>query len=598
MVSNCSSSSNNNSINSSGLGFSSIRKCRCPPQQQQEQEGTEGHLRMPQQLQRQQQERESQQEQQQLLLQAVRDIHEAEFVAVDLEFTGLLLGPPSPPISLQSYFEKCHKAAKAFLAPQIGICCARRDEENSTRWLLHPYTFDAHPRRGRSIFSIDLKSMRFLHKNGFDFNRWLENGQLELLVHSLDYERLCEVQQQQQESLEALQQRLQQKGGKIRSSNSSSDDGVAVTGCGSWISHSAAGRGPATSEREEALPAGSKQLLEGVADVAGEPHGLANTKAEARSTSDKSSDDVGGLSVLAGALIEAGAPLVFHNGLLDLLHILEKFVEEVPPTVEAFAAEVCRLFIGGVFDTKYIATHLTPGSVFGRTALQALRNHLLASPGLPCCFDIAESCKRRFNFSFKELNVANELPEARSHEAGFDALATAQASELQKAQRRHELWHADMPACMQPLGHRRALFKRITLWPAQVFVCLAAAAAKQQEQDVCLSLLREGRDVIGVAGVKPGYVKLRSFLPEKTIPLRSASSDSRVGSSNDKEAGDKENGCSGRDATQPKTNKRDRHCRSSPLCAVPDAAAAAAPASGEPAEPSVARAPRRMRLTP
>ncbi|KAL8453762.1 hypothetical protein Emed_000703 [Eimeria media] len=506
---------------------------------------------MPQLLQRQQQERESQQDQQQLLLQAVRDIHEAEFIAVDLGlgvysmaspsrheakhlellsvwtsdlFTGLLLGPPSSPVSLQSYFEKCHEAAKAFLAPQIGICCVRRDKENPKRWLLHPYTFDAHP---RVVMSLELR------------------------VHSLDYERLCEVQQQQQESLEALQQRLQQKGVKPRSSNRSGDDGTAQGAAGSRL---------AAAECEEALSAGSKQVLEDVGDVAAQPRELTNAKAEEQSTGDKSSSEVGGLSVLAGALIESGAPLVFHNGLLDLLHLLEKFVEEVPPTLEAFAAEVCRLFIGGVFDTKYIATHLTPGSVFGRTALQALRNHLLASPGLLCCFDIAESCKGRFNFSFKELNVANELPETRSHEAGFDALATA-----------------------------------------QVFVCLAAAVAKQQQQDVCLSLLREGRDVIGVAGVKPGYLRLRSFLPEETSPLLSQSSDSRNDSSNDKETEDRENGCSGRNATKSKTNKRDRHCSDSPpsLCAVPDAATgAAAPASGETAEPPVTRASRRIRVTP
>ncbi|KAL8448593.1 hypothetical protein Emag_003908 [Eimeria magna] len=402
---------------------------------------------MPQQLQRQQQERESQQDQQQLLLQAVRDIHEAEFIAVDLA--------------------------------QIGICCVRRDEENPTRWLLHPYTFDAHPR--------------------------------------------------------ALQQRLQQKGGKLRSSNSSSGDGAAVSGgCGSSILQGANGSGTATAECEKALPVGLKQVVEDVGDVTAELRGLTNTKAEERSIGDKSSSDVGGLSVLAGALIEAGAPLVFHNGLLDLLHILEKFVEEVPPTLEGFAAEVCS------------------------TALQALRNHLLASPGLLCCFDIAESCKGRFNFSFKELNVPNELPEARSHEAGFDALATA-----------------------------------------QVFVCLAAAAAKQQQQDVCLSLLRDGRDVIGVAGVKPGYLRLRNFLPEETSPLLSALSDRR--DSSNKETGDGRNGYSGRDVTKPKTNKRDRHCSDSspPLCAVRDAVTGVAdPASGETAESPVARAPRRMRVTP
>ncbi|CDJ44371.1 hypothetical protein, conserved, partial [Eimeria tenella] len=98
--------------------------------------------------QQQQQQRQQQQQNsyQQLLQQAVQDIHRAEFVAVDLEFTGLLLEQRHRPLSLEKYYAECHKAVQQFLAPQIGICCARRDETNSAQWILQPYTFDAHPR--------------------------------------------------------------------------------------------------------------------------------------------------------------------------------------------------------------------------------------------------------------------------------------------------------------------------------------------------------------------------------------------------------------------------------------------------------------------
>ncbi|CDJ44507.1 CAF1 family ribonuclease domain containing protein, putative, partial [Eimeria tenella] len=106
------------------------------------------------------------------------------------------------------------------------------------------------------------------------------------------------------------------------------------------------------------------------------------------------------------------------------------------------------LFSGGVFDTKYIATHVTPCNTFGRTALHALRNHLLAIPGLSCCFVVDESRKSSFDFSFKELNVPHKLPEARSHEAGYDALVTAQifvclaAAEAKERQTECVLWNS------------------------------------------------------------------------------------------------------------------------------------------------------------
>ncbi|KAL8424854.1 hypothetical protein Efla_001659 [Eimeria flavescens] len=507
--------------------------------------------------------RQQHQQQQQLLLlqQAVRDIQAAEFTAVDLEFTGLLLGPRPRPLSLQEYFAECHRAAREFLAPQIGICCARRDAANPKKWLLYPYTFDALPRQGRSIFSFDLRCLRFLQQNGFDFNRWLSCG--------LDYERLCEVQQQQQqrEGFEALQQQLGQKHANCTgssSSSSSSDEGACAEGGCSRRSTSAGAAATTTAAAATAgAPAGCasaelQQALSGFAVAA------AVGDSEQQQHSSSSSSSCGGLSIVAGALIEAGAPLVVHNGLLDLLHLLEKFVEEIPSTLEAFAAEVCRLFIGGVYDTKYIATHLATSSVFGRTALQALRNHLLAMPDLNCCFCVADSCKSRFDFTFKELNVANELPEARSHEAGFDALATAQAS---KPQTPHACMHAFM-------------------------------------QIVSPSLLQEGRDVLGVTGVKPGYLRLRSFLKEeddsaspspadkqtaastcsKAAAAAEAEAERSASGSRRGEAGSPADGGETHKAASNRANKRQRRCSAGP----PSPEAAAAPAAAAPAAAAAA----------
>lgn len=408
------------------------------------------------------------QQQQQQLMQAVRDIHNADFVAVDLEFTGLLLGHRPEPLSLESYFAECRKAVQEFLAPQVGICCARRDEADPTRWILHPYTFEAHPRSGRSVFSVDLKALRFLQRNGFDFNKWLAQG--------LDYARLCDVQQQRTCELEKGRLRRQEQDLPHRQKPNQN------CRCDS-LGEEESSSGSSGDERNPDRHVGAKDTL-GALTVAPSPDpapeneqqengkgGSAATLQGVEMPDDVVSSSCGGLSVLASALIEAEAPLVVHNGLLDLLHLIEKFVQEVPSTLQLFASEVCRLFIGGVFDTKYIATYLTPCSSFGRTALYVLRNHLLGVPDLACCFEVAESRKGFFSFTFKELNVVNELPEARSHEAGFDALATA-----------------------------------------QVFVCLAALAAKTQQKEVSLALLREGRDVIGVAGVPPGYLKLQVYL--------------------------------------------------------------------------------------
>lgn len=82
-------------------------------------------------------------------------------------------------------------------------------------------------------------------------------------------------------------------------------------------------------------------------------------------------------------IIEFRKPVVVHNGLLDLLHIYEKFINDLPPNLSRFCENMRSLFAGGIFDTKRIAEegrltvfHLSDQSR-GATSLDTLRYHLL-----------------------------------------------------------------------------------------------------------------------------------------------------------------------------------------------------------------------------
>mmetsp|Transcript_43710 Transcript_43710/g.95152 ORF Transcript_43710/g.95152 Transcript_43710/m.95152 type:complete len:414 (-) Transcript_43710:77-1318(-) len=89
-----------------------------------------------------------------------------------------------------------------------------------------------------------------------------------------------------------------------------------------------------------------------------------------------------GASRVISALRESRPPLIFHNALLDLLHLHDKFIGDVPPAIADFGDAWCSNF-PLLFDTRYIAQEgrwqvLKTASGL---SLEALHQHLRGSSG-------------------------------------------------------------------------------------------------------------------------------------------------------------------------------------------------------------------------
>lgn len=188
--------------------------------------------------------------------QCVADIEVADFVALDLEFSGLFLNVERErkPLTIDDYFGKCLESIPKFLPLQLGICCARRREETGT-WEMKTHEFNLWPQE-RRIFAADMQSLKFLRQHGFDFNKFFEKA------HS--YNRLPPLEQ-----------------------------------------------APKKPRLTDASP-------------------------------------------VIDALRKSHRPLVFHNGLLDLLHLYDKFIAKLPDSRESFCADWIKQF-PLLFDTRNIA---------------------------------------------------------------------------------------------------------------------------------------------------------------------------------------------------------------------------------------------------
>ncbi|KAJ3300154.1 Target of EGR1, member 1 (Nuclear) [Kappamyces sp. JEL0829] len=59
------------------------------------------------------------------------------------------------------------------------------------------------------------------------------------------------------------------------------------------------------------------------------------------------------------AVLARKAPVILHNGFLDLMFIYQSFYAALPPTLPVFIADCHEMFAGGIYDTKYISDFVT-----------------------------------------------------------------------------------------------------------------------------------------------------------------------------------------------------------------------------------------------
>lgn len=101
------------------------------------------------------------------------------------------------------------------------------------------------------------------------------------------------------------------------------------------------------------------QYMNGIPYYPGDVERVQDEKEGGKSLSMKSIKNLECNTIFRGLIIDIlhkKCPIVFHNGLLDLIFLYQSFYAQLPPTLPVFIADCSEMFQGaGLFDTKFIS---------------------------------------------------------------------------------------------------------------------------------------------------------------------------------------------------------------------------------------------------
>ncbi|XP_069761188.1 poly(A)-specific ribonuclease PARN isoform X2 [Narcine bancroftii] len=367
-------------------------------------------------------------------------IEEADFLAIDGEFSGISDGPSVSTLTNgldtpEERYQKLKKHSMDFLLFQFGLCTFKYDSAGN-RHIMKTFNFYVFP-KPLSRNSPDVKfvcqssSIDFLANQGFDFNKVFRDG-----IPYLNREEERQLREQ-------LEEKHQQSNG---------------TGTPSFIS-------PNSTKGPIVIPEEHRSFIEKIVEKVEEllkddkgsieldpctgfqrkliyqtlnwkfPKGahvetLENEKKERyivvsklddeerrrreeqkRAKEQEEMNDAVGFSKVIYAISKSGKLVVGHNMLLDVMHTIHQFFCPLPDELNEFK-EVTTSVFPRLLDTKLMASTHPFKELIMNTPLAELEKRLKDAPFRPPKVESVEG--------FPSYNTASE----QLHEAGYDAYIT------------------------------------------------------------------------------------------------------------------------------------------------------------------------------
>ncbi|ORZ15323.1 ribonuclease H-like domain-containing protein [Absidia repens] len=354
-------------------------------------------------------------------------IDECDFMAIDTELSGLHRPGTGKRIETRDYrYNEYKEATDRFLIIQFGLCTFKWDAP-SGRYIAKPFNFNIFPTSfagGRSqpnrVFSVQAQAFDFLAKQAFDFNKWIYQG---IPYMNLDDEKKFVTEKRKmlndempdipvddkdrpflEDARKKINTWLESKNNKPKD-----NEGINIAATNGYLRRLIYQE---VRNNFEGLTAEGRQGYIRVIRFSKEQQLKRNKEREEQFENDR--DKAIGFRKVIDWISESKKPLVGHNMLLDMCHVIGQFIQPLPDTKEEFKTLATKLF-PIMIDTKHIAISAPEIEkiVTGATDLENLR------------FETSRQA-----FENPRVDMDWEFPryiEQKAHEAGYDAYMTGTA---------------------------------------------------------------------------------------------------------------------------------------------------------------------------
>uniref|UniRef100_A0A8D0L5E2 Poly(A)-specific ribonuclease PARN n=1 Tax=Sphenodon punctatus TaxID=8508 RepID=A0A8D0L5E2_SPHPU len=368
-------------------------------------------------------------------------IEEADFLAIDGEFSGISDGPSVSALTNgfdtpEERYQKLKKHSMDFLLFQFGLCTFKYDPTEA-KYIMKSFNFYIFPKPFNRTspdvkFVCQSSSIDFLANQGFDFNKVFRNGipylnqeEERQLREQYDEKRSqangagtlsyispnatkCPVTipEDQKKFIEKVVERIEDLLQKEENKS------LALEPCTGFqrklIYQTLSWKYP-KGIHVETLETEKKERYIVINKVDEEERKRREQEKQAKELEEL--NDAVGFSRVIHAIANSGKLVVVHNMLLDVMHTIHQFYCPLPEDLNEFK-EVTTCVFPRLLDTKLMSSTQPFKDIINNTSLAELEKRLKEMPFNPPKVDSAEG--------FPSYNTASE----QLHEAGYDAYIT------------------------------------------------------------------------------------------------------------------------------------------------------------------------------
>ena len=381
----------------------------------------------------------------------LEDIEKCEFIAFDLEFSGLIPSRFKIYDSPEENFQKAKYMAEAYRIIQVGITPFIKKENNDKAYIAKPYNIYAFPseKQSNNRFDFFLDSIIFNREHGCDFNKWICQG-----VSYLNGENLKKLTDRlmsgniniydPKNSTLFKNIVLYKQQDKIRYKNFNDKFMAFFNNPEEKIfKHEKVVRHLVLyflNKLDENIR--KRIFIEYKDETVGEEtksymfiHKLNSYEEKQHKINQENNEIIAlikrekGIKNIIEKIISSKKPIVGHNCFIDLLFIMSHFMDEIPKNFNTFKLRLRNEFSGGIYDTKHL--YNSSNIIFGEDKNESISKNNINLEGL--FTNLFEENKKLENDkkitieipkNEKFINYLDENKEKKFHQADYDAFTT------------------------------------------------------------------------------------------------------------------------------------------------------------------------------